>query len=410
MAKITDVRSILSRVKMTVSRKNEGKYIIKFQDLQLSLTESYVNQYLEVKASIMHPVETAIFIPGYYEQAVDVQGRVLELSRLFRDQDEIVLENKDKTRKILVAGISSLFSLSLVDAEDLPNDIRRIMNFARLRFRHRDDYPRETPPDFKSLFSRFRTVRVITNIDDPLARNWNKLQALAEAALFHIAYGTGIGINLSVSWGRAYYRFGLRRKETVQFPLRTYNSELLAYYHLAFGSESLILAYLAFYKILEYFFTSSSERLLHEKITQKLVEPDFAHTKTKKLRELVKTIRIHDSKVDERRMLRTVLEHYFNSSELRNWVLKFEEENGQYFTQEQDIFAERIKLDLSDEQIFLTTANRIYHIRNALVHYKEGEVSRFIPFSGQEQLLHRELPLLLYLAEQVIIKTGKDIV
>jgi hypothetical protein len=36
-------------------------------------------------------------------------------------------------------------------------------------------------------------------------------------------------------------------------------------------------------------------------------------------------------------------------------------------------------------------------------------VSRFIPFSGQEAILYRELPLLLYLAEQIIIKTGKDL-
>ncbi len=48
-------------------------------------------------------------------------------------------------------------------------------------------------------------------------------------------------------------------------------------------------------------------------------------------------------------------------------------------------------------------------IRNALVHHKEGEVSRFIPFSGQEAILYREIPLLIYLSEQIIIKTGKDI-
>ena len=152
-----------------------------------------------------------------------------------------------------------------------------------------------------SLLVRVQTVRVETEVDDPISTNNKRLHALCDAALFHVAYGWGLGISLSISWERAYYRLGLRRKESVQFPLRTYNSGLLSYYHLAFGSDSLILAYLALYKILEYFFTSASEGLLHSKMSEKLVEPDFLHTKPKKLRELVKTIRAHDSRMDEKR-------------------------------------------------------------------------------------------------------------
>ena len=139
------------------------------------------------------------------------------------------------------------------------------------------------------------------------------------------------------------------------------------------------------------------------------VEPDFAHTKPKKLKELAKLIRIHDNKLDERRLLRTVIEHYFDSDELRDWIQVFDAENDGYLTTERDVFAERLKLDISRDQLFASVANRIYHIRNALVHHKEGEVSRFIPFSGQEAILYREIPLLIFLAEQIIIKTGKDI-
>ena len=218
-----------------------------------------------------------------------------------------------------------------------------------------------------------------------------------------------MGISLSTSWERAYYRFGLRRGESVQFPLRTYKSELLSYYHLAFGSDSLILAYLALYKILEYFFTSASERLLHSKMSEKLVEPDFLHTKSKKLRELVKTIRAHDSRMDEKRMLVTVLSDLFDPEELRNWIIGHNADNGDYYTTEHQVFSEPVRIDISDDQLFSTIAHRIYHIRNALVHHKEGEVSRFIPFSGQEEVLFREIPLLLFIAEQLIIKSGKDI-
>jgi hypothetical protein len=62
-------------------------------------------------------------------------------------------------------------------------------------------------------------------LEDSLAKNEKRLQAICEAALFHLAYGWGVGICLSKSWERAYYRFGLRRKESVQFPLRTVSAK-----------------------------------------------------------------------------------------------------------------------------------------------------------------------------------------
>jgi hypothetical protein len=43
------------------------------------------------------------------------------------------------------------------------------------------------------------------------------------------------------------------------------------------------------------------------------------------------------------------------------------------------------------------------------VHNKEGEVARFIPYSGQEDVLLAEIPIVQFLAEQIIIKSGKDL-
>ena len=309
----------------------------------------------------------------------------------------------------MLSPASTMFALAQLDCDEMPMDLRRIISLGRTRLRQRGSEDTSQVIPLSAIFSRILTIKVCTPPDDSIVRNCRRLQAIAEAALFHIAYGQGIGFSLSLSWERAYYRLGLRRDSAVQFPLRTYTSELLAYYHLAFGSDSLILAYLALYKVLEYFFTSSSDRILHQKMTEKLVEPDFSHTKPKKLKELAKVIRLHDSKLDERRLLRTVLEHYFDGEELRDWIHAFDSENEGYLTTERDVFAERLNVDTSDDQVFASVANRIYHIRNALVHHKEGEMSRFIPFSGQEAILYREIPLLIYLAEQVIIKTGKDI-
>jgi len=405
MAKISEVRHLLRSLPSTkFSPKKNGVFPLNVRGDHLQLAESVVDQYIAVREKIKRPQETAIFLPGYFEQAVEFQRR--GLIRRMRG-DAIELENKEKTRKIVISTISDLFAVVLLDCEELSQELNRFIGISYFRLRHESG--QDSPNTISTLLGRIRTVKVMAKSADALASNVKRLQDLCEAALFHVAYGSGVGISLSTSWEKAYYRFGLRRDESVQFPLRTYNSDLLAYYHLAFGSNSLILAYLALYKILEFFFTSSAERVLHTKISDKLTEPDFLHTKTKKLRELVKTIRVHDSRMDEKRMLTTVLSDYFDPEELRNWVSTHESDHGPYFTEEHQVFAEPVRVDTSNDQIFATVAHRIYHIRNALVHYKEGEVSRFIPFSGQEKVLFREIPLLLFLAEQLILKTGKNI-
>ena len=404
MATIQDVEQLLRSLRADVSITDEGDFIVRYGNISFMLANVDVDFYLNSKVAIERPVPPSVCIPTLFEQAVDVQGY-----GLFRDREIISMTDRAGTRHVILSPASVFFALAQLDVDEIAKDLRRFISMSRMRWSRSRNHEAEEPTPFAALFSRILTIKVSTSSDDAIARSYRKLQSIAEAALFHIAYGQGIGFSLSRSWERAYYRLGLRRENEVQFPVRTYTSELIAYYHLAFGSDSLILAYLALYKVIEYFFTSSSDRVLQTKMIEKLVEPDFSHTKPKKLKELVSVIRSHDTKLDERRQLRTVLDHHFDKEELRKWIVAFDLEHENYLTKERDVFAEQLRVDTSDDQLFASVASRIYHVRNALVHHKEGEVSRFIPFSGQEEILHRELPLLLFLAEQIIIKTGKDI-
>jgi hypothetical protein len=56
-----------------------------------------------------------------------------------------------------------------------------------------------------------------------------------------------------------------------------------------------------------------------------------------------------------------------------------------------------------------TLSNRIYNVRNALIHSKEGEKRRYVPFSENENELRKELPLIRLVAEQIIINSSKNI-
>lgn len=403
------IKHLLRSLEVSVSQTDGGDFIVNYNDIELILHRKDVEEYLKTKPDIECLVHPSLFYPGYYEHAVEVQG---SFGMMIVPDFVVDLTDRTQNRRVILSPPSPMFILTQLDSDEIPATLRRSAHFGSRRLMSKyyvgDEADRKSIT-FDSLFSRILTIKVSTSSDDPWFRKHGRLRTIAEAALFHIAYSRGLGFSLSLSWERVSHRLGFRNDSEIQFPTRTYNHELLAYYHLAFGSNSLMLAYLALYKILEFLFTSSSEKVLHQKITERLVQPDFSHTKANKLRDLVRVVKQHDTRLDERRLLRIVLEHYFDIEEVRNWILDFDNNNNRYLTTDREVFAEIQRVDTSNENLFASIANRIYHIRNALVHHKEGEVARFIPFSGQESVLYREIPLLLYLAEQVIIKTGKDL-
>jgi hypothetical protein len=326
--------------------------------------------------------------------------------RRFRNEEAITLASQDGSLTLEISPASTIFLLQLIQNTDFRQIRRRAFLPSSARHRMQDS---TSPLAWKEAFQRFTTIKVVASANSTYRSNINKLRHIAEAALFHLAYGTGSGFNLSRSWERTFYRLNQRRERDIQFPKRTYDSDLVSYYQLALSSDSLMLGYIALYKILENFFSSAADKSLHARLVEKLVQPEFSHTKPSQLRELAALVRKHDQRMDEPRMLSTVIEQYFPPDEIIDWIKVHESRSGQYYTSPQTVFGETIALDVNPDKISSSLAKRIYHVRNALVHSKEGDLPRFVPFSGQEAVLSKEIPIVLFLAEQLILKTGKDI-
>lgn len=399
MATTEQAKEILRGLAKAITEPEPSKYSFSHGGIEYSITESEITQYIKCKPKISKLTETQLFMPGYYEHAI-------QFERLGpRGTDvPVSLESHDRQIKIQINKPSSLFCLTLTDTDKFNKDLRRFW-MHRSFFISTDE---RAPVSIRELFD-LHTIQISAPLDMPLGRAPNLMHELAEAAAFHFTYGSGIPVSFTKSWARTRYWIGRKPSEQVQFPLRTYNSELVGYYNLAHASDSLFLGYLALYKILEYFYTSASENALHEKVKEHIVSPDFSHTKTKKLRDLVRLIRKFDTRLDEFSALKLVLAEYFDESELRQWIENYEAANSPHFTVDKVVFNNSTKIDTSDNTIIPNIASRIYTIRNALVHNKEGEISRFVPYTGQEEVLQKEVQILLFLAEQLIIKTGKDI-
>ena len=401
MANLDAAKSVTRGLRREVKEAEDG-FSVAVRDQNYVLRSDDIDAYLTFKPEIKRVTETQLYTPGRYEHVIQFEGTGPR--RLFRrDRDDpVALDSADGTTRIEIGRPTTSFCLCLTDTDEIDKELRRFALLPPGLYRGQESRP------FNEMF-RLYTIKVKAPAETSLGRSRQRLHELAEAATFHFAYGQGLAISFTKSWERTYYWIGRKQSETVQFPLRIYNSELIGYYNLALASDSLILGYLALYKILEYFYTSVSENALHQRVREELVSPDFAHTKTKKLRELIRAIRQFDVRLDELASLRLVLTTYFERDDLRRWVEDYEAQNGRYFTEDVTVFSNSMRIDVSDNSIVPNIATRIYTIRNALVHNKEGEVSRFIPYSGQEEVLLKEVQILLHLAEQLIIKTGKDL-
>ena len=61
--------------------------------------------------------------------------------------------------------------------------------------------------------------------------------------------------------------------------------------------------------------------------------------------------------------------------------------------------------DIANPKIYRKFAARIYKTRNSIVHSKSGEKAVYSPFQDDKSL-EMEIPLIRYIAEEIIIKTS----
>jgi hypothetical protein len=401
MAEVADLRALLPLERFPDIDIVEPDFVVSYRDGSFLLPTVAVGEFLNARPMIERPEPTSLFYPGHYECLVERIGPLgVGIGLLGRNRDQpIRLARPDGALSAEVSPASVPFVLTMM-AEFNVAFARRLFITPMMG---------QGPHTFAQFFARFLTVKVSASAESPFYHVHDPLKNLAEASLFNLAYGGKIILTRARTWDRGRRNVRRGKIQDVQFPRRTYNSDLVSYYRLGIGSDSLLLAYLAFYKILEHFFPIVTELGLQRRMAEKLIAPEFSHTKPAQLRQLARIVRKYDQRMDEEKMLSAVIEHFFPVDEVRDWVQDYEGKARKYYTEPQKVLGQTLALDLNTDQLASSLANRIYHIRNALVHNKEGEVARFIPYTGQEEVLLAEIPIVQFLAEQIIIKSGVDL-
>jgi len=198
--------------------------------------------------------------------------------------------------------------------------------------------------------------------------------------------------------------------EVMSIPSACYEASVVSYYKVAKSSQFPSQVFLSYYHILEYHFLRVADETLFSAVRSKLNDPTF-QVNYDSVSKLVATIKKNDSTVDEKKMLRDVLDKYVPEEDFIEFVSNLEQDRGEklYSGSKQKIFGEQLSIKLEKGHALSNTSALLKHIRNALVHSSD-RYSRddcFLPFTESEEIVVKYLPLVQYMAEKVIFATAK---
>ena len=114
---------------------------------------------------------------------------------------------------------------------------------------------------------------------------------------------------------------------------------------------------------------------------------------------------------DEKTGLLLCLKKYVPDIEsLKNSILSIDPSAVEYYENHNVPFADEgctVNFRESSDAIYAVIRNRVYSVRNAIVHSKEGERLRYEPFKNDKDL-SKEIPLIRAVAEEIIINSAKN--
>lgn len=227
-----------------------------------------------------------------------------------------------------------------------------------------------------------------------------EFEKLSDSFTFSVGYNLSIPI---IDFTSKYKEIVPTRLDynDIQAPQRTYDKNLLQYYQQALSSDNSTIKFLSYYNCLEYFFRKVADEKIRTDIKLKILNPSFNINDEKSVDKIINCFDEYESQDNEKDHLKLVLNKFIDKKELLNDLKNCGNDCDKILNKKVN-FANADQVN--DGKNFNNhLANRIYDIRNALVHSKEGLSNSFIPFKkSHERELKDELIVIRLVAEQII--------
>lgn len=342
-----------------------------------------------------------------FEIPIKPQDRMRIPPYRFFDRDQYTVS--EHNYKFTISKASSQYIIALMCFSSLHHDINL---------------------DIPSLYRSVSRIDIFTTIDElsdvfriftakiiaPMECSLLEFKKMLQSYLFNISYNSNMVFAVTdLAEERQPLRRNVRRGGQL-FPYKSYNPELVKYYYQGASTDIPFTQYLAFYHVAEFFFQTIAEQSAFHEIESFITRPSFSPYKKEDIRQFYNKIKKkmrdqrEDGVWDEKMGLLLCLKKYIPDIEsLKNAIQSIDSSAINYYESNNAPFTDEGKMinfdDISDA-FYTVVRNRIYSVRNAIVHSKEGEKLRYEPFKHDKDLA-KEIPLIRAVAEEIIINSAK---
>lgn len=230
-----------------------------------------------------------------------------------------------------------------------------------------------------------------------------------------LKYHTGFTLARALD-GALFAEFGESPSSLVpSFPKLQYQPEARAFYWYGVSAESFpLLRYLAFYQVLEFFFASFSRRAALSRVRAQLKDPAFDPRDDRALSILIDSTKTaHAGLKREAEQLEDTIMDCVEPEALRSFIRSQQPRVDHFLGAKQPIKGTRpLRLDDEDQEIRSQVADRVYRIRNRIVHTKqvaeESGLELLLPTSEETRFLGPEVELVRWLAQRALIHGARE--
>lgn len=245
-----------------------------------------------------------------------------------------------------------------------------------------------------------------------------RMREYANSFEFKFMYCNNVSIRRVTSADDFLYSRSLRnnptREREFDFPPRkVYDKEAVNYYRLALSSGEPYVQFISFYHVLEHFFSQAFKKGTTSKLRRELTSIGFSLDEDS-LYKIVKSIEKEISGKKEagygveKNELMYLLEEYIDAETLSEELAEGSIDWKEYYSTNKVAFEPNAPtIDWDSPDALKKIANRIYKVRNAIIHSKQRSDGGYKPFL-HEEMLAREIPLIQCLAERIIDGAGME--
>lgn len=405
--------------RFSTDRANNHYQYYKFEDIEFRLKKKLFRETC-LNLSHLNSIDGfEIYSSKTYEVSLSHNNRIY-----YSGQDETVKEdhvNKIKyslgvpSNEYLVFFIKNLFDLANSEGLSRPLMMHRLRN---RMYHNENDNSIELFDVLKYVIPRFRTLQITSESEKSL----KDFESNSSSFLFTIGFNTDLSFlptNITEDFGRAVRIGRIRRArlEDIEPPKRKYQQDLILFYQKGISAESADLQFLSFYHILEHFFEKIYNEDLINSVQDKLTSPSFSYKRPKDLNSLVKIVqdklryKNEEFQINEPEALRLVLDKFIEDfNEIKDEIGTYDSNLLEYYKTEEVSFSLANKVNFNEDRqaILKNLRERIYKTRNSIVHSKDTDKTKYLPFKHDKEL-SKEIILMRIIAEKIIIGSSDEL-